>query len=791
VTDVATAVDPRPLRGLTEDQVAERIRDNETNDVPPAPTRTVADILRANLVTPFNALLGGLLAVILVVGPIQDALFGVVLVANALVGIVQELRAKRSLDRLALLSAPRARIVRDGRVEERSLREVVLDDVLRLEPGDQIVVDGIVLHSEDLELDESLLTGESDPVPKAQGGEVLSGSFVVAGSGFYQATRVGAKAYATELAEEARRFSLVHSELRSGIDRVIKLVGWAMLPTAALLLISQLDALTGIRGALRGTVAGVVAMIPEGLVLLTSVAFALGVVRLARRRTLVQELPAVETLARVDTICLDKTGTITYGDLGVSNLRVLDREADERTALSALASADPSPNATLRAIGVAFPATHNWSVAEAVPFSSARKWSGATFEGHGAWVLGAPDVLLPHSRSGVDVAALQRDVEHETTSGHRVLLLARAGNRLDQRSPGPLEPRALVVLSDRVRDDAPDTLAYFIRQGVDVKIISGDHPRTVAAVAGRAGVKNAQKAIDARTIVEGDAELAAAVNSYTVFGRVTPHKKRQMVKALQQTGRVVGMTGDGVNDVLALKDADIGIAMGSGAPASRAVAQLVLLDASFAVLPHVVAEGRRVINNVERVANLFLTKTVYSMLLAIATGLFGLPFPFLPRHLTLVGSLTIGIPGFLLALAPNRDLAHSGFVRRVLLFAVPAGVLGAVATFVAYYQSQSMAQVSVAESKTAATIALIVYGLLVLWYISRPLGLKRLALVGGMAACLALAITVPMAMEFFKLDPPPLSLFVLTLVSVGVAFEVMLLLRHVLLRLESSRRPVR
>jgi cation-transporting P-type ATPase E len=768
------------IAGLASDEVAARVRSHEINDVPAAPTRTVTDILRANLLTPFNALLGGLLAVILVVGPIQDALFGVVLVANALVGIVQELRAKRSLDHLALLSAPRARILRDGRIAEHNLGEVVLDDVLQLQPGDQVVVDGIVLESADLELDESLLTGESDAVSKGEGSEVLSGSFVAAGSGLYQATRVGAKAYATELAEDARRFSLVHSELRSGINRVIKLVGWAMLPTAALLLFSQLHAHAGVKAALRGTVAGVVAMVPEGLVLLTSVAFALGVVRLARRRTLVQELPAVETLARVDIICLDKTGTITYGDLGVTELRLLAGEGNERAALGALVSADRTPNATLLAIGASFPPSEPWNATDAVPFSSARKWSGATFEGRGSWVLGAPDVLLPRLSPAADVEPLQRAVEDETTSGHRALLLAWADERLDQDSLPELEPRALVLLADRVRDDAKETLRYFAEQGVGVKIISGDHPRTVAVVADRAGVENAHNAIDARTIGDDDDDFAAALEAHTVFGRVTPHQKRRMVQALQRQGHVVGMTGDGVNDVLALKDADIGIAMGSGAPASRAVAKLVLLDASFAVLPHVVAEGRRVINNVERVANLFLTKTVYSMLLAMATGIFALPFPFLPRHLTLVGSLTIGVPGFFLALTPNRDLAHSGFVHRVLRFAVPAGLFGAIATFIAYYESRGMAHVSIAESKTAATIALVVYGLLVLWYISYPLGTKRLPLVGGMAACLVLAITIPMFAEFFRLDPPPLSLFVLTLVSVGVAFEVMVLFQHAL-----------
>jgi cation-transporting ATPase E len=769
---------PATITGLSAEEVEERVRRGLINDVPAAPTRSIVEILRANILTPFNALLGGLLAVILVVGPIQDALFGVVLVANAAVGIVQELRAKHSLDQLALLSAPVARILRDAEVVEHRVQDVVLDDILRLQPGDQVVVDGVVVRSIELEIDESLLTGEADPVDKSEGDEVLSGSFVAAGSGLYRATRIGAEAYASQLAEDARRFSLVHSELRSGINQVIKLVGWAMLPTAALLLYSQLRAHGGLASALRGTVAGVVAMVPEGLVLLTSVAFALGVIRLARRRTLVQELPAVETLARVDVICLDKTGTITYGDLAVSDLRLLGAAGDERAALGALAAADSSPNATLVAIAGAFPVIEGWRVANSVPFSSARKWSGATFEGRDAWVLGAPEVLLPYSQSAIDLSDLQREVELLATSGHRVLLLGRAQGPLDEDSPRALEPRALVLLTDRLREEAPATLQYFAAQGVAVKIISGDHPRTVAVVAARAGVGNADDPVDARTLKDDVGEIGPILDSHTVFGRVTPHQKRLMVQALQQRGHVVAMTGDGVNDVLALKDADIGIAMGTGASASRAVAKLVLLDASFDVLPHVVAEGRRVINNVERVANLFLTKTVYSMLLALGTGLAGLPFPFLPRHLTLVGSLTIGIPGFFLALAPNRELAHSGFVKRVLRFAVPAGLFGAAATFLAYYESRGMAQTSVGESKTAATIALVVYGLFVLWHISKPLGPYRLPLVGSLAVALGLVITVPILKDFFNLDPPPLPLFALTLASVAVAFQLMLLLQR-------------
>lgn len=775
---------PAALTGLSAEDVAERVRNNQTNDIGLTHTRTTGDILRANILTPFNALLGGLLAVILVVGQIQDALFGLVLVANALVGIIQELRAKRSLDRLALLSAPKASILREGQLVQHSIENVVIDDVLELQPGDQVVVDGAVVTSSELEIDESLLTGESDPVAKRGGDEVLSGSFVAAGSGFYRATRVGAKAYARALADEARRFTLSRSELRVGINRVIKLIGWAMLPTAGLLFYSQTQALTGTAAALRGTVAGVVAMVPEGLVLLTSVAFALGVIRLGRQNALVQELPAVETLARVDVICLDKTGTITHGDLSVTGFHTLtgDGDGEDRAALAALASADTSPNSTLLAVRASFPAQDGWKVSDSVAFSSARKWSGATFEARGSWVLGAPDVLLSRSKPAVENEALLRQVDQETASGNRVLLLATSPEILKSDLIPAIVPRALIVLSDRVREEAHDTLRYFHEQGVQVKIISGDHPRTVAIVAGRAGVHGADKAMDARNLTGDEGEMTAALDHHAVFGRVTPQQKRLMIRALQHSGHVVAMTGDGVNDVLALKDADIGIAMGSGASASRAVAKLLLLDGSFAVLPKVVDEGRRVINNVERVANLFLTKTVYSMLLALGTGLLALPFPFLPRHLTLVGSLTIGIPGFFLALAPNHELAHSGFVKRILRFAIPAGVLGAAATFLAYYESRDIAQVSLAESKSAATIALAVYGLLALCYISKSLKAWRLPLVGAMTAGLVLSITVAPLSVFFKLDPPPLSLFALTLGSVTVAFALAIILTRALNR---------
>ncbi len=737
-------------RGLNATDVSERFARGEVNDVPAAPTRTIADIVGANVLTRFNALLGGMLALILLIGRLRDALFGFVLVANAAIGIVQEARAKKTLDRLSVLAAPRARVVRDGASAEIGVGAVVLDEVLDLRPGDQIVVDGDVLAEQGLEVDESLLTGESEPVRKTAGDEVLSGSFVVAGTGLAVATRVGREAYAARLAEEARRFTLASSELRAAIDRILRFVTIAIVPTGALLFVSQLvRSHEPFRLALASAVAGTVAMVPEGLVLLTSVAFAVGVVRLARRRVLVQELAAVECLARVDVLCIDKTGTLTEGRLAVEEVDVLDPAAPAGAALASLAGADPSPNATLRAIGDRFADDPSWTATAVVPFSSERKWSAAAFGERGAWVLGGTDVLSDAQ------SAAARSAAPWIERGSRVVLLAAAPSGLDgDRLPGDLLPVALVRLTERVRPGAARTLAYFAEQEVAVKVISGDHPRTVGAIAAGLGLQGAGPPVDARTLPDHPAKLADAIERAAVFGRVTPHQKRAMVRALQSRGHVVAMTGDGVNDVLALKDADIGVAMGAGAAATRAVAQLVLLDSSFDALPNVVAEGRRVLVNIERTSGLYLTKTVYAMLLALSVGVLGLVFPFLPRHLTLIGALTIGIPSFFLALAPNAERARPGFLGRVARFAIPAGALAAIATFLGYRIAQQEPGITVAQSRTAATMVLVWIGLLVLSIIAAPLTRPRLVLVWSMAAAFIAVMLIAPAREFFALEAP-------------------------------------
>ncbi|GIU87129.1 MAG: magnesium-transporting ATPase [Acidimicrobiia bacterium] len=595
---------------------------------------------------------------------------------------------------------------------------------------------------------------------------MLSGSIVVAGSGRFQATRVGDDAYARRLAREARRFALARSELVDGINTILRYVTWALVPTAALLALSQFRAHEGWREAAAGVVAGVVAMVPEGLVLLTSLSFGIAAVTLARRKVLVQELPAVEGLARVDVVCLDKTGTITEGVISFDELEHFDPDDPVAEALGALA-ADEARNATMNALCEAFPAPSGWERTASVPFSSARKWSGATFGDHGTWVLGAPEIVWA-DRPADDPVRGRADVL--AAEGRRVLLLARTDAAfVDESLPDGLRASALVLFEEQVRPDAAETLRYFARQGVALKVISGDNPRTVGAVARRVGLPGGDDPVDARTLPDDPDELADVLERSSVFGRVTPHQKRAMVGALQRRGHVVAMTGDGVNDALALKDADIGVAMGSGAPATRAVAQLVLLDGRFAHMPGVVGEGRRVIANIERVANLFVTKTVYAMLLAILVGVMRWEYPFLPRHLTIVSSLTIGIPAFFLALAPNLRRYIPGFVPRVLRFAVPCGFVAAAATFGSYALARDVAGVALDEARTTATLVLLVVGLWVLNILARPITPFRGVLFGSMVACFVAVLAIEPLREFYALDLPEREALVEGLIVAAVA----------------------
>ncbi|MET9814477.1 HAD-IC family P-type ATPase [Streptomyces sp. NPDC006386] len=739
--------------GLTGAQVAERVERGQVNDVPVRSSRSTVDIVRANVFTRFNAIIGVLWLIMLVVAPIQDSLFGFVILANTGIGIVQEWRAKKTLDSLALIGEVRPTVRRDGATGQVSTSEIVLDDLIEIGPGDKVVVDGVCVEADGLEIDESLLTGEADPVVKRPGDHVMSGSFVVAGGGAFQATKVGREAYAAQLAEEASRFTLVHSELRSGISTILKYVTWMMVPTAIGLIISQLFVKeNAFDDSVARTVGGIVPMVPEGLVLLTSVAFAIGVIRLGRKQCLVQELPAIEGLARVDTVCLDKTGTLTEGGMDVTELRPLQGtdETYVRTVLGALGESDPRPNASLKAIIDTYPAVEDWRCTQALPFSSARKYSGAAFsEGDGqssTWLLGAPDVLLP------DEDPALAETERLNEQGLRVLLLARVERDLeDPEVAEGAKPAALVVLEQRLRPDAADTLRYFADQNVQAKVISGDNAVSVGAVAAKLGLSGTT--VDARRLPAEQDGMAEALDDGTVFGRVTPQQKRNMVGALQSRGHTVAMTGDGVNDVLALKDADIGVAMGSGSEATRAVAQIVLLNNSFATLPSVVAEGRRVIGNITRVATLFLVKTVYSVLLAVLVVCSQVEYPFLPRHLTLLSTLTIGVPAFFLALAPNKERAKPNFVRRVMRYAIPGGAVAAVATFATYLIArQHYTGAGALDAETsAATLTLFLISMWVLAIIARPYTWWRLALVASMAGAFLLVLVVPWLQHFFAL----------------------------------------
>jgi cation-transporting P-type ATPase E len=763
-------VEGRKPTGLTGAEVQQRRAAGSVNTPPPGTSRTVGQIVFANVFNPVNAIMLSLFVLILVAGFRADGLFVGVVASNTIIGIVQELYARRELHKLQLLNAPQARVVRDGAEQDVEVADIVVDDVVLLVPGDQIVVDGTVLWSDGLEVDESLLTGESDPVDKDAGDEVLSGSFVAAGSGGCRATRVGSNSYANSLAEQAKQFTLVDSELRRGINQVLKALVVLIPPAGIMLLLALLDGEERWQEALQGAVAAAVAMVPDGLVLLTSLSFVAGVIAIARRKALAKELATVELLARIDTLCLDKTGTITTGEISFGELVPLgDHDhASAAAALGAVARSDPNPNPTMAAVAAAHPRSQGWDLVASAPFSSARKWSAAQFAEQGTFYFGAPDILL--DADDVDTRA---QAHAHAAAGRRVLLLARADEPLDGRGlRARREPVALILLDDTVRDDAPEILRFFAEQGVQLKVISGDNVATVAAVAQRAGVPNAEASIDARELTD-DASLAAAIETTAVFGRVTPQQKRAMVGALQAQGRVVAMTGDGVNDVLALKDSDMGIAMGSGSAASRGVAQLVLLDNRFATLPEVLAQGRKVINNIERVANLFVTKATYAVLLTAIIGLQRIEFPFLPRHLTLIGTFSIGLPGMILALAPNTSLVRPGFIRRVVRFSLPAGLVAALGTWTVYLFARDGAGRGIdarilAEARSAATITLLGIGLVVLVVASRPLRLWKIGLAAAMAAGYVAVLSVPFARDFFELSVPQGDVWMASLLAIAV-----------------------
>ncbi len=835
--------------GLDEDAVAERTGKGLTNRQPRDTSRSIWKILRVHVLTMFNLAIGACAVAIIVLGRWFDLVFCVAAVANVIIGVVQEYSAKRKLDRIALLHQDAAHVLRSGERQELRLEDIVLDDAVVLRRGDQVPADGVVLTADGLDIDESMLTGESDAVGKLPGDVVLSGSAVLSGYGLFRVSAVGADSHASQLAIEARKYSKIPSELRGALDTVAKWLTIALVPIVAVILNGQVQAIGGwayalennaIEPAVVASVAAITSMIPQGLALMTTISFAVAALKLAQDQVLIQEQPAVEILARVDTVCLDKTGTLTEGRIVFDEATDLSasREAHDAGArVLAWFGADANANPTALALREAFTGAPAEAPAAQVPFASARRWSAVAFGApdphddgragvgspspaagpglRGAWVLGAPEALLDGaSCNGQDRVRIDELCHQKTVRGLRTMLLCRSsepvepgawfgagdtpvgpgaeddgpasgtdpdtgtgngnGGRTAEQLPPALVPVALLTFREKVRDDAHETLEYFRAQGVQLKVISGDNPHTVAAVAREVGMTLNGDGFDARHLPEDDEQRREILDTYSVFGRVSPDQKKGMVKALQDAGHVVAMTGDGINDALALKSADLGIAMGNGAPATKAVSRMVLLDSRFSRLPAVLAEGRQVIANMEQLAHMYLTKTSYAVLFGVVFSLLAWQYPLLPRQASTVDFLMIGLPTFFLALAPNQRRYVPGFLGRALRFALPSGVvilLGLLA--VNGYARWFTEEVSVRQVQTASVITLTLMGLWVLNLISRPMTRWKLVLVGSMYVLLFLVLTVPASQAFHQFEYPPTDLTVVA-VSIGAVACVLL-----------------
>lgn len=725
------------LRGLTTGEARQRAAQGLANTAAAPTSKTVAQIITGNVFTLFNGVNFAIFLLVLSTGKLANTLFMGVILSNTLIGILQEVRAKRTLDALRVLSAVQAEVIRDGQAQHLPVEQIVQGDLCVLATGSQVGADGTVVQALGLEADESLLTGESDPVRKGPGDKVLSGSFIVAGRGLARIDGVGAASYAQQLTVEARRYKRARSQIYETLDQIIRTVSIVIGPLGLLLFLSQFYR-SGLswQDAIANSAAGIIGMIPEGLILLTSIAFAVGVVKLALRRTVVQELPGMEVLARADTLCLDKTGTLTTGTLELTRIYPLDgpSEAEAAAIAATIVGCCGDANATAKAVGL-YAQPLDWQATHAAPFSSARKLSAAAFAGHGAWALGAPEFLVTNHGH-----PLHAQVKALADEGNRVLLLARCDALDTDGAPQGVHPAALLALQDAIRPEAAAALDFFAANTVDIRILSGDNPATVAAVGRRLGLRGAEDYVDASTLTDDDA-LTQAAGRYTVFGRVTPVQKKKLIAAMKAAGRTVAMTGDGVNDVLALREADCSIAMASGAEAAKGTAHIVLLDSDFTALPDIVAQGRQVVNNIERVACLYLVKTTFSVLLSLLTVLTGWPYPFLPIHQTLIGAVSIGIPSFFLALEPNARAITGGFLRKILANALPGGICVALSVF-ALQLLQGPLGLSAEQLRLAGVVTTGVIGLLVLLRVSLPFNWLRAALFAAMSAIFAGALVL-------------------------------------------------
>ena len=785
--------------GLSKQDVAERQTDGRGNAVKTSSSRSIVDIIRANVFTLFNGIILGAMVLVLLTGSWKDAVFGVVIIVNTGIGIVTELKSKRTLDKLSILVASDYLVHRDGADMEVPHDDIVLDDLLWIRSGEQVPADGAIVETWGLELDESMLTGESRTVRKKAGNEVYSGSTAVSGMALIRVTAVGEHSYAAKITAEAKVFKKTTSDLNKGINTILKVMTFIVVPLCVLLVWSQMNAVGGWshalatgqwRQAVVSAVAGVVGMIPEGLVLLTSLNFAVAAMRLARKNTLVQELESVETLARVDCLNLDKTGTITDGGIAFNELRMLDDDEDESNAKQALfdLSNEEQPNGTGKAVleGLGREGFAGGAVQARVPFSSARKWS-AIVSHTGTWYMGAPEVII--SALNGDYGNVLDMVTENANEGNRVLLIAhRSGQPAEDFAESPrldatARPVALVLCSERIRSDAESTLQWFREQGVRCRIISGDNPVTVGAIARKVKLAGDREPMymDARELPDDIDELAKVLQNVDVLGRVLPNQKKAVVQALHKDDHVVAMTGDGVNDALALKEADLGIAMGNAAPATKSIAQVVLVDSKFSHLPDVVARGRQVMANMERVASLFLVKTVYSALISLGVVLTQIPFPYLPRHITYLGALTIGVPAFILALAPNTRRYIPGFLKRVVLFALPGGIAVALSVLLSTWLLPGIMHWDMANAadltqlRALNAIILFVLGILVLARVAQPLTGWRGLMVLGFTVIGAAGVAIPFVRHFFALIVPRGSTLMATLVVLAVSIAIFLL----------------
>ncbi|HET8741111.1 MAG TPA: HAD-IC family P-type ATPase [Gaiella sp.] len=752
---------PRAHEGLTGDEAARRLRERGPLEAPSS-SRSYASIVRANVLTVFNLILAVFGALMLAFGSWQDALFLGILVANSTIGIVQEVRAKRALDRLSALVVPTATVLRDGEPRPLPREEVLVGDLVTLEPGDQLVADGELVSAEGLLLDESILTGESESVPRVPGDGLRSGAFVSEGTGRYTVTAVGAASYATRVTGQARAFRHPRSPLERGMNRLLYLLVGVMIPLGTLLGYALWERQAPTREAVTTAVAAVVTLVPEGLILLVSLAFAVSAVRMARRGALAQQLNALESLASVDVICLDKTGTLTEAELRVTDVVPAPGWDEERlgAALASFAAGAAVRNTTLRAIAASFP-VDPLRPEDEVPFSSRRRWSGVRTGGVTS-VLGAPEVLP----SG----ELSARIDEEARSGRRVLAFAQtrapfSGADSDRPLPSGLELAGAVVIAERIRPHAAETVAFFRSQGVALKVISGDRPETVAAIAADVGIDVGPGPVDGRTLPRDERELRALLRERNVIGRISPEDKARVVEALRAEGHYVAMVGDGVNDVPGLKAARLAIAQGSGVQMARSVADLVLVRSDFEVVPALVAEGRRILRNLQRVTKLFVSKAAFAAFLILSVGITPTAYPLLPRHLTLGASLAIGIPAFFLALAPSKGpFRLQGFLRGVFEFAVPAGAAVGFGVLSSYLAALEVFNLSLVESRTVATTVMVVLG----WYLIVALegsGKLRGAAVVTMclllAAAYALVLLVPFARDFFALAAPSLPILLI------------------------------